>query len=92
MIGLVIDSKRAARPGMKLVHAGKEIGVVTSGCPSPTLGDKLCEGSGGGGTIAMGFVPTELSTPGTPIEVDTGKGTLTGKIVPLPFYKVQKAT
>lgn len=90
MIGLVIEGKRAARPGMKLMQAGKEVGIVTSGCPSPTLGDKLCEGRGG--TIAMGFVPTELSTVGNTIEVDTGKGTLTGKIVPLPFYKAPKTT
>lgn len=85
MIGMVIEGKRAARPGMKLMQGGKEVGIVTSGCPSPTLGEKL------NGTIAMGFLPTELSAVGSSIEVDTGKGMLSGKIVQLPFYKLAKA-
>jgi aminomethyltransferase len=55
--------------------------VVTSGCPSPTLGVP----------IAMAYLRKDHASPGTPVEVDTGKGErLTGKVSPLPFYKVRK--
>lgn len=80
MTGMVIDSKRSARQGMKIMQGGKEVGVVTSGCPSPTLG--TC--------IAMGFVDRGLRDLGTALEVDTGKGMLPAKVVALPFYKAAK--
>ncbi len=89
LVGMVIPGKRAARPGMKIMLAGKEVGVVTSGCPSPTMGEKLHPGDGA--TIAMGFMPRGQSEVGTSIDIDTGKGTLAGKIAPLPFYKAPKA-
>lgn len=81
LVGLVIEGKRSARPGMALKRAGKEVGVVTSGCPSPTLGTG----------IAMGLADRDSTEPGTTIDVDTGKGALAGKVVGLPFYKAPKA-
>ncbi|MFA6043493.1 MAG: glycine cleavage system aminomethyltransferase GcvT [Phycisphaerales bacterium] len=80
LAGFIIDGKRSARQGMKIMQAGKEVGVVTSGCPSPTLG--VC--------IAMGFLDVALHTPGTAVDIDTGKGTLQAKTTPLPFYKAAK--
>ncbi|MDX2132607.1 MAG: glycine cleavage system aminomethyltransferase GcvT [Planctomycetota bacterium] len=82
LAGFTIEGRRAARQGAKVLHAGREVGVVTSGCPSPTLGN----------CIAMGFLDRTLTAPGTEVELDTGKGVLPAKVAPLPFYKLPKAS
>jgi aminomethyltransferase len=82
LAGFFIEGKRSARQGMLIKHNGKEVGIVTSGCPSPTL-DKC---------IAMGFLDVALHAPGTKVEIDTGKGTLEAVTTPMPFYKAPKAT
>ncbi len=38
LVGVKIESKRIARTGMKVLQGEREIGEVTSGIPSPTLG------------------------------------------------------
>jgi len=80
LVGLFIDGKRTARQGMNVLDkpGGSEVGVVTSGCASPTLG--RC--------IAMAYVNTALSPVGTDLVIDSGRGeTLSAKVAPLPFYK-----
>jgi aminomethyltransferase len=81
LAGFVIDGKRSARPGMKIASGGREVGLVTSGCPSPTLGQ----------CIAMGFLDRDLHAIGTPVEIDTGKGSLAATVTAMPFYKAPKA-
>lgn len=81
LVGLVIDGKRSARQGMVLRSGSKEVGVVTSGAPSPTL-DRC---------IAMGFLDRDLTAVGTAVQVDTGKGVLEAQVAALPFYKAPKA-
>jgi aminomethyltransferase len=80
LAGFEIDGKRSARQGMIVRSDGKEVGIITSGAPSPTLGK----------CIAMGFVDRALHAVGTSLQIDTGKGTLDAKIVPMPFYKAPK--
>jgi aminomethyltransferase len=80
LVGLVIDGKRSARPGMLVKQGDKEVGVVTSGCPSPTLGK----------CIAMAFVDQALMASGTSLDVDSGRGLLSAVTAPLPFYKAAK--
>lgn len=80
LVGLVIDGKRSARPGMIVKQGDKDVGVVTSGCPSPTLGK----------CIAMAFVDQALLAPGTALDVDSGRGMLPAVTAPLPFYKAAK--
>jgi aminomethyltransferase len=65
---------------MIIRSGGTEVGIVTSGAPSPTLGQ----------CIAMGFVNKDLTPLGTALQVDTGKGTLDAKVVAMPFYKAPK--
>jgi len=77
LAGMVLDGKRSARPGMLVRRDGKEVGVVTSGCPSPTLG--TC--------IAMGFLDKGLLAVGTQLQIDSGRGELPATVTPLPFYK-----
>ena len=82
LAGFILEGKRSARQGMKITQGGKEVGTVTSGCPSPTLGK----------CIAMGFLDTDLSAVGTQVHIDTGRGDpLPAAVAPLPFYKPQKA-
>jgi len=77
LVGLEIDSKRTARPGMPILLDGNEVGAVTSGCASPTLGK----------SIAMGFVPSDNAEVGTKFEIDAGRTTLPATVVKMPFYK-----
>lgn len=75
--GLALEGKRTARQGMKVRAGGKEVGVISSACLSPTLGYP----------IAMAFLDKDLCVEGTAIEVDTGKDSmLAGKVAKLPFY------
>lgn len=58
-VGLVVEGA-PAREGAKIVDAnGEEVGNVTSGCPSPTLGKN----------IAMGYVRDGLHKAGTEVQV-----------------------
>lgn len=77
LVGLEIDSKRTARQGMTIVMDGEEIGSVSSGCMSPTLGK----------SIAMGFVKSSCSEVGTKMQIDAGRTKLDAVVVELPFYK-----
>ena len=77
LVGLAGDGRRAARAGYPVVDdAGVEVGAVTSGAPSPTLGRP----------IAMAYVPTALSEPGTALAVDVRGRHEPMAVVPLPFY------
>ncbi|MEL6328924.1 MAG: glycine cleavage system aminomethyltransferase GcvT [Planctomycetota bacterium] len=80
LAGLEIDSKRTARPHMKVLVGGSEAGEVTSGCASPTLGK----------SIAMAYLDRAHTVPGTAVEIDFGKQTIGAKVVQLPFYKAPK--
>lgn len=80
LVGMVLEGKRSARQGMPILAGEKPVGVVTSGCPSPTLG--VC--------IAMGFVDKELAAEGAALQIDNGKERLGAKVVKLPFYKAPK--
>lgn len=80
LVGMTFDGKRTARPGMPIRTGGEEAGVITSACLSPTLGYP----------IAMGFVDSARAAEGTPVQVDTGRGVLEGRIVRMPFYKATK--
>ncbi|KAF2428867.1 glycine cleavage system T protein [Tothia fuscella] len=82
-VGLVINDKAAAREGAKIVDGeGNEIGVVTSGCPSPTLGTN----------IAMGYVRSGSHKAGTEVGVlvrgKVRKATVSKMpFVPSKYYK-----
>ncbi|XP_048462201.1 aminomethyltransferase, mitochondrial-like [Rhincodon typus] len=54
---------------------GKVIGEVTSGCPSPCLKQN----------IAMGYVDTEYSKPGTPLKVEVRKKIVDATVSKMPF-------
>ncbi len=65
-----------AREGAKIQgEDGVELGVVTSGVPSPSLGY----------SIAMGYVPPVQSALGTKLKLETRGRTYAAEVVSLPF-------
>ncbi|WP_297081599.1 glycine cleavage system aminomethyltransferase GcvT [uncultured Demequina sp.] len=78
LVGLAGDGRRAARTGYAVTdHEDRQVGVVTSGMPSPTLGRP----------IAMAYVPPQLAEPGTDVGVDVRGRREHMRVVALPFYK-----
>lgn len=78
LVGLVGDGRRAARAGYPIVDdADEQVGLVTSGAPSPTLGRP----------IAMAYVPHALAEPGTEVAVDVRGRREPMTVTPLPFYR-----
>ncbi|XP_067855087.1 aminomethyltransferase, mitochondrial [Heptranchias perlo] len=61
---------------------GKVIGEVTSGCPSPCLKQN----------VAMGYVETEYSKPGTPIKVEVRKKLVDAVVAKMPFVPTKYYT
>jgi aminomethyltransferase len=77
LVGLVMREPAVARAGYPVRIDGEEVGVVTSGTVSPTLGEK----------IAMAYVPVSAAGPGTVVEVVVRERPYRAEQVKLPFYK-----
>ncbi len=75
--GLVLEGKRIARPGAKVLAGNAEVGDVTSGTLSPTLGKP----------IAMAYVDAVRLEAGDGLTVDVRGTRIACTVVPLPFYK-----
>ncbi len=76
LVGLVGDGRRAGRHGYPIFHGDTEIGVVTSGALSPTLGRP----------IAMAMVTPNYAEPGTALAVDLRGRREPVEVAALPFY------
>ena len=81
LVCLKAQERGIMRPGCSILHSGQQVGKVTSGSHSPTLG----------GSIAMGFLPPELAAEGTELIVDIRGRPLPARVVPRPFYKRPRA-
>ena len=79
LAGLVTDGRRAPRAGYAVLDpaSGAVAGEVTSGAPSPTLGHP----------IAIAYVDSALSAPGTAVQVDVRGAAESARVVELPFYR-----
>lgn len=76
LVGFRMVGRGIARAGYEIAHDGRVVGRVTSGSHSPTLGMP----------IGMGYVPPELGTPGTAIEVIVRGRPVPAEVVRRPFY------
>ncbi len=76
-IGLRLEGKRTPRQGAKVMRGDKAIGIVTSGCLSPTLGYP----------IAMAYIGADAAGMGDAVTVEISEQGHEAQIVPLPFYK-----
>ncbi len=74
-VGLALEGRMAAREGAAVFSGQREVGAVTSGGFSPSLGHP----------IAMAYVDTALSVPGARLELDNRGRRLPATVVPLPF-------
>ncbi len=79
LTGLVLTGKRSARQDMIVVHDGRDVGVVTSGCFSPTLEKP----------IAMAYIDAALISNGGQVQVNLGSTLVDAAITALPFYKAK---
>lgn len=78
LVGLISDGRRAGRAGYPVTAGGRQVGEVTSGALSPTLGHP----------IAMAFVdPGVLASDAADLAIDVRGTPLPARIVPLPFYR-----
>ena len=77
-IGLRLTDRGIAREGAKVLHANEEIGFVTSGTMSPTLGE----------AIVMALVPAGFE--GRELTVEVRGKAISAQVVELPFYKRNK--
>ena len=86
-VNLIIKEGAPAREGAEIADAdGNIIGVVTSGGPSPTLGEK----------IAIGFVPPAFTEIGTELKVivrgrPAAATVVASPFVPTRYYRKPKA-
>jgi aminomethyltransferase len=65
------------RPHYPIFSGTEQVGEVTSGAPSPTLG----------GGIGLGYVQASASKPGTVLQVEVRGARIPVEIVKKPFYK-----
>lgn len=76
LVGFELVDRGVPRHDYPIVDAaGNEIGKVTSGTMAPTLKK----------AIGLGYVPTELSTPGSEIYIQVRNKNLKAKVVKIPF-------
>lgn len=83
-VGIRIETGAPARKDAILKNASSAVGVVTSGCPSPSLG----------GNVAMGYVKEEFKKSGTELLVNIRGKDVPCKVAKMPFvpakYYVKK--
>ena len=76
LTGVRLTQRGFPRPGYPLVHNGEDVGTVTSGVASPSLG----------GGIAMGYLPVAAARPGTEVGVRIRGRVIAGTTQRPPFY------
>jgi aminomethyltransferase len=76
LVGLRLESKRAARNGDSVAAAGRAVGVVTSGSVAPSLGV----------AVALAYVDAAVAATGTQLEILSRGSALPATVVDLPFY------
>jgi aminomethyltransferase len=77
LVGLQLDSKRAARAQDKVMSGEEVVGEITSGSIAPSLGV----------AVAMAYVDKAHTRPGQRLEIDVRGKLLSATVVELPFYK-----
>jgi aminomethyltransferase len=81
LVGLASEGRRAGRAGYPLFDGegeeSAEVGTITSGALSPTLGHP----------IAMAYVDPTLAEVGTELFIDVRGTRIPASVVSLPFYK-----
>jgi aminomethyltransferase len=81
LVGFALEGRGVAREGYAVASGGAPVGVVTSGAPSPTLGK----------SIGLAYVPPQLASTGTRLEVMIRGRAAPARVVETPFVKGAQA-
>ena len=76
LVGLRLTERGFPRPGYEIHSDGAQVGVVTSGTLSPSLG----------AGVAMGYVRADLAAPGTELEISIRGKDVAATVQRPPFY------
>lgn len=77
LVGLTAAGRRAARAGYPVFRDDEQVGEVTSGALSPTLGHP----------IAMAYVAPSAAAEGTELFLDVRGTRIPATVTPRPFYR-----
>jgi aminomethyltransferase len=77
LVGFEVIDRGIARQGYAVMKDGRQVGTVTSGTQTPFLKT----------AIGMAYVPTDMTSSGSEIEIDIRGRLSKARVVPLPFYK-----
>jgi aminomethyltransferase len=77
LTGIRLTERGFPRPGYPVFSGGREVGKVTSGTVSPTLGEG----------VALAYLPVELTEPGTAVAVKIRNQKVEGVVQRPPFYR-----
>ena len=80
LVGFKMRDRGIPRQGYAIRHNGQDVGVVTSGTHSPSLGEPL----------GVGYVPAELAAVGSTFEVVIRDKAVPAEVVKTPFYQPKK--
>jgi aminomethyltransferase len=75
-VGIKLTGKGFPRPGYRILADGEDVGVLTSGTVSPSLGVG----------VAMGFVEASRAKAGTALQVDIRGRVVDAVVQRPPFY------
>lgn len=76
LVGIAVEGRRPPRAECRIVVGGEDVGEVTSGNFSPTLGHG----------IALGFVPPTVDV-GAAVDIDVRGTLMPGRVVETPFVR-----
>ncbi|WP_310469157.1 glycine cleavage system aminomethyltransferase GcvT [Sphingomonas sp.] len=75
-VGFAVDGRQPVREGARVLDGeGNEVGRITSGGHSPSLGRP----------IAMGYVAAHLAEPGTALKLESRAKLCDASVAPMPF-------
>lgn len=77
LVGLQTEGRRLPRTGQDVFAAEDKVGVVTSGCFSPSLGHG----------IGLALIGSDHAVPGATFEIDVRGTRVAASVVETPFYK-----